>query len=249
MKRIQELPAFERAIIELLTVSEQGLPFRLLLEIIHEFVKGMDDLHPDVLQQTLKKLVDLDMIELREQDGERIVELAHLWYREVFLPNLKEYRRKQYHHCLGISLERYHIHNIPRVVETLSYHFEQAQSYGKAYAYLWQSANKLRQRSLFEKSREYLDRAIAVEPKARAHLALYEANEKLANIYLSHSYLSHQLNDTNSATEKAHLADQIACEQHNTPLLAKVATEKARQARDLCTSGSRPSNQTGSSLC
>ena len=50
---------------------------------------------------------------------------------------------------------------------------------------------------------------------------------------MSHSYLSHQLNDTNSATEKAHLADQIACEQHNTPLLAKVATEKARQARDL----------------
>ena len=46
LKRIQELPAFERAIIELLTVSEQGLPFRLLLEIIHEFVKGMDDLHP-----------------------------------------------------------------------------------------------------------------------------------------------------------------------------------------------------------
>ena len=41
------------------------------------------------------------------------------------------------------------------------------------------------------------------------------------------------MNDTNSATEKAHLADQIACEQHNTPLLAKVATEKARQARDL----------------
>ena len=35
------------------------------------------------------ELVDLDMIELREQDGERIVELAHLWYREVFLPNLR----------------------------------------------------------------------------------------------------------------------------------------------------------------
>ena len=28
-----------------------------------------------------------------------------------------------------------------------------------------------------KKSREYLDRADAVEPKARAHLALYEANE------------------------------------------------------------------------
>lgn len=233
LTRIQNLPPFERAIIELLTVSEQGLPFRLLLDIIHEFVKGMEDLHPKILEQTLEQLVLLDMIELREQDGERIVEIAHLWYREIFLPNLKEYRRKQYHHCLGVSLERYHIHNIPRVVETLSYHFEHAQSYGKAYAYLWQSANKLRQRSLFEKAREYLDRAIAVEPKARAHLALYEANEKLANIYLSHSYLSHQLNDTENATEKAHLADQIACEQHNTPLIARVATEKARQARDL----------------
>jgi len=233
LERIQNLPPFERAIIELLTVSEQGIPFRLLLEIIHEFVKGMERLHPSMLQQTLERLVRLDMVELREQDGEQLVEIAHLWYREIFLPNLKEFRRKQYHHCLGVSLERHHIHNIPRVVETLSYHFEQAQSYGKAYAYLWQSANKLRQRSLFEKAREYLDRAIVIEPKARAHLALYEANEKLADIYLSHSYLSHQLNDTTRATEMAHLADQIACEQHNPSLLAKVATEKARQARDL----------------
>ena len=119
------------------------------------------------------------MIELREQDGERVVEIAHLWYREIFLPNLKEERRKLYHRFLGISLERYHIHNIPRVVETLSYHFEYAELYGKAYAYLCQSANKLRQRSLFEKAREYLDRAITVESKARAHLALYKANENL----------------------------------------------------------------------
>ena len=62
LTRIQNLPPFERAIIELLTVSEQGLPFRLLLEIIHEFVKGMEDLHPQVLQQTLEQLVQLDMI-------------------------------------------------------------------------------------------------------------------------------------------------------------------------------------------
>ena len=128
------------------------------------------------------------------------------------------------------------------MVETLSYHFEQAQSYGKGYAYLWQSANKLRQRSLFEKSREYLDRAIAVEPKARAHLALYEANEKLANIYLSHSYLSHQLNDTNSATEKAHLADQIACEQHNTPLLAR-SPRKRHDKQEICMLCKKPTSK------
>ena len=233
LKRIQQLPSFERAIIELLTVSEQGIHFRILLDIIHEFVKGMSDLSPIVLQKTLEKLVRCDMVELREHDGEYIVEIAHLWYREIFLPNLKEHRKQQYHHCLGIALERHHLHNIPRVVETLSYHFEQAQSYGKAYAYLWQSATKLRQRSLFSKAREYLERAIAVEPKARSHLALYEANEKLAEIYLTHSFLSHQLNDSAQSIEKANWADQIAGEQQNAPLLARVATEKARQARDL----------------
>ena len=56
------------------------------------------------------------MIELREQDGERIVELARLWYRSL-LTNLKEYRRKQYHHCLGFRSNAI-IHNVPRVVET-----------------------------------------------------------------------------------------------------------------------------------
>ncbi len=233
LDRIQKLPPFERAIIEFLTVSEQGIPFRLLLDIIHEFVKGMQNLHPTVLQKTLDRLIELDMVEIREHDGEHIVEIAHLWYREVFLPNLKESRRQRYHHCLGIALERHHLHNIPRVVETLSYHFEHARSYGKAYAYLWQSATKLRQCSLFSKAREYLERAIRIEPKARAHLALYEANEKLAEIYLSHSFLSHQLNDSINAIEKANLADQIAGEQHNVVLLARVATEKARQARDL----------------
>lgn len=233
LHRIHKLPPFERAIIELLTVSEQGLPIKLLLEIIHQFVKGMADLTSQKLNHSLQRLVDLDMVQIIEEDGVRIVEIAHLWYQEIFLPKLKDSRRIQYHKCLGLSLERYHIHNINRVVETLSYHFEQAQLYGQAYAYLWQASNKLRQRSLFTQAREYLNRAIAIEPYARTNLALYEANEKLAEILLAHSFLSHQLNDSLNAIEKANWADRIAGEQHNQTLLAKVATEKARQARDL----------------
>ena len=68
---------------------------------------------------------------------------------------------------------------------------------------------------------------------ARTHLALYEADQKLAEVFLTHSFLSHQLNDAEKAQDMATIADQIAGEQHNYPLMAKVATEKARQARDL----------------
>ena len=46
---------FERAIIELLTVSEQGLPFRLLLEIIHD-QEGMK-ISPSSFATNLEQLV------------------------------------------------------------------------------------------------------------------------------------------------------------------------------------------------
>ena len=251
LTRIQNLPPFERAIIELLTVSEQGLPFRLLLEIIHEFVKGMEELHPKVLEQTLERLVHLDMIELREQDGERMVEIAHLWYREIFLPNLKEYRRKQHHHCLGVSLERYHIHKLSRA---LLKHFHTTLNMLNLTAKRMHTYGNLPINSdnvLYLKRRESIWIELSLlNQRLESTSCAVRGNEKLANIYLSHSYLSHQLNDTANANEKAHLADQIACEQHNTTLMAPCSDRKSEaSSRPVFATRSRPSNQAGTPLC
>ncbi len=233
LERFQELPLLERHIIDLLTVSEQGLSFELLLEILNALYPDRKTLELPDLQIAIQHLLEIDLVQHRDVESQIIVEVAHQWYKEIFLPNISAEMLRKHHHCLGVALERQHLHNINRIVETLAYHFEQARSYGKAYAYLWQSACKLRYRSLFYESRSYLDRAYRIEPMAREHIALYEADQKLAEVFLTHSFLSHQLNDTEQAQKMATRADQLAGEQHNYALMAKVATEKARQARDL----------------
>ena len=232
LQRMQNLPDLPKTILEMLTVSEQGLSLALTVEILQSLLQ-MDDISLQSIQKSVDRLTELDLIQTTDNEGIISLEIAHMWYKEILLPTLPQSKLQQYHRCLGLALERQHIQHIHRVVETLAHHFEQAQCHGKAYIYLWQSASKLRYRSMFLNSLEYLERAKKVEPLARAHIALYDADEKLANILLTQSFLSHQLNKTINAQSFANQADQIAGEQHNHALLAKVATEKARQARDL----------------
>ena len=122
--------------------------------------------------------------------------------------------------------------NISSIIETLAYHFEQAGMSGKAYAYLLEAAQNLKSRSMFHEALKYLDRALKIEPKAREHLTLKNADAQLAELLLNYSFVAKSLGNQQLAQEKSNLADQIAGEQKNISLLAKIATEKAYQARE-----------------
>ena len=235
VERIADLADVKKLIIHILSISKRELIDNVLLETVQlfqtEFVQ-IPPIHPLQFHQYIEELSDIDVAQYHEVHGSRQVALIHMWLREIVTSQISLETQKQYHYCLGSILEQYYQQNISRVVENLAYHFEQAEIPGKAYAYLQASARKMRQRSLFHEAIGYLDRSIEVEKIARKNIALYEANEKLAEIFLWYSSFTYNIGEHILAKEKANQADALAGEQQNYALLAKVAIEKAFQARD-----------------
>ena len=74
-------------------------------------------------------------------------------------------------------------HQISEVVEELAFHFERAELAPKAYNYLLRTAERHQNRSLFEESLSFLDRALKMEPSARPLMPLHEADHRLAKLY------------------------------------------------------------------
>ena len=181
------------------------------------------DLDEDTIMDGVDELVDAQIALERGDDEHTRIELSHKRFRDVLLePQGSEaYRRR--HRLLGEYLERLRRKQIGTIVEELAWHFEQAEATSKAYAYLLQTAERHQQRSLFEESVSFLDRALELEPAARTVMPLAEADRRLAELHLSKAQANFQLGRWEEALQSARAADNIASELGDARQMSRIA--------------------------
>ena len=179
---VNTLPHLQRLIIDIFTVDRRELSDKMLLETLR-LLSPPVDIHPFDFQHIIEDLCQKDILQYRDVEGQKLIELAHIWLRDIILTNIPREQKKRYHYVLGKTHELYHQSNISSIIETLAYHFEQAGMSGKAYAYLLEAAQNLKSRSMFHEALKYLDRALKIEPKAREHLTLKMLMPSLLSCY------------------------------------------------------------------
>ena len=225
------LPKPCQSIALLLATARQPLSQTQLIKA-SQFLSNEYRLSSTEVNQSLRILVAKNYISQIEYNNERCCELTYYWLRDLLFEKLTPNEKRYYHDALGKSLEFLFRRSINTVVENLAYHFECSGSHGKAYSYLFQAAKKLKRRSLITESKKYLDLALSIEPFAREHMTLKDAEYRLAELLLERSMVSNILGHTDNAKEQASAAERHAKEIESKPLLSKIAIEKSRQARE-----------------
>jgi tetratricopeptide (TPR) repeat protein len=185
----------------------------------------------DDVMDALDELVDADIVEEHRVGDTEQVELSHGRFRDVLLDLWDPLALRVGHQRLGEALERQHRDRIDQVVEELAYHFEQAGLASKAYAYLVRTATRHLSRSLFEESLVFLDRALSIEPDARAFVMLEVADQQLAEVWLAISQARYQLGQRERAMEATTKAEALARVLRDPRLQSRVALELGVQLR------------------
>ena len=185
------------------------------------------------VMDALDELIEAEIVdEFRSGDTEEF-ELSHVRFRDVLLDGLGSSVLKRRHRRFGEVVERLFRHRPARVVEELAFHFEQAGVPPKAYAYLVRTGLRHLNRSLYEESLGFLERALRMEPQARPFMLLDEADEKLCRTLLALSQAQHHLGNWEAALAAARRAKKIADQLRNSRLLSRVAAELGNQLRGI----------------
>ena len=114
-------------------------------------------------------------------------------------------------HCIiGNALENAFQHNLSAVIEHLAHHYECGENYGKAYPYLIEAADKLKNRTMMNDSMRYLERALSIESVARTQIPILKANKQLARVLLERGRIAFILGNWELAMTKIRSAEQYA---------------------------------------
>jgi tetratricopeptide (TPR) repeat protein len=183
----------------------------------------------DDVMDALDDLVDLGIVREKRVDDLERVELSQTRFRDVLLDVDVAPRHLQ----MGEALERSYRHRISAIVEELAFHFEQAGVAAKAYRYLLLTATRHLNRSLYEESLQFLDRALALEPIARPLMMLDEADRRLAELYVARSQARLSTGAWADALDDIANAESIAAQLDAPRLLSKIETEYGLQLRNL----------------
>jgi tetratricopeptide (TPR) repeat protein/tRNA A-37 threonylcarbamoyl transferase component Bud32 len=185
----------------------------------------------DQLMDALDELVDRQIVEEHRADDRDQVDLSHARFRDVLLEALPPEDKRARHQRMGEALEKFHRGRTAAVVEDLAWHFEQAGLAPKAYAYLFLTAQRHLNRSLFEESLVQLERALRMEPVARPYLLLDDADRRLAELVLARSQARYNLGQIDEAVESTRQAEQIARAVRDPRLQSRIAAELGVQLR------------------
>jgi tetratricopeptide (TPR) repeat protein len=185
----------------------------------------------DRVMAALDELADASIVEEHRTSDAEQVDLAHGRFREVLVQSISEDDLRLGHRRLGEAIERYHRGEIGTVVEELAWHFGHAGLPAKSYWYLLATAQHHLQRSLYQESLEFLDRAVALEPEARASLPLEEADRRLAEVDLAISRARLGLGQLQEAVSATLDAQRLARVVRDPRLESRVATELGTQLR------------------
>ncbi len=179
----------------------------------------------DRTMEALDALVDAGAVTEHRQDDADRIELAHSRFRDILVDPLEPQLLRDRHRRLGEIIERRTRHLPAGAVESLAYHFEQADVPPKAYAYLVRTARKHLQRGLHEEALHFLDRAVLMEPYARPFLILEDADRSLAEVRLARARSLYALGRWHLALADARLARELAEQIADDAQLAEVEAE------------------------
>ncbi|MEL6348857.1 MAG: tetratricopeptide repeat protein, partial [Myxococcota bacterium] len=182
---------------------------------------------------TIDALLDAEVLKERRVGATERFELIHLRLQDVIIEDIPEDVSRALHRQLGVALEQRSRHNVEPIVELLAHHFDQGDVPSKAYSYLVWAAEKLQGQAFTMSALRMLQRAVALEPRARPYMPLVEADKRKTRVLLSQSNVLYHLGRWEEALEVAQQADTYARGLDDDALLARTATELASQARAL----------------
>lgn len=175
-RRLRNVSPQGRKIADLLAVARRELSLGLIADIA---ATGGDE-----LVAALDELIDAGVVRERHVGTEELFDLSHLRLRELLYQELAPRSRAGLHRRVGEALERAGRRQLHLVVDSLAWHFEQGEVPGKAYPYLIRAGQRLLDRSFAREAEAFFERAIAIEPDAREHITLDEADRLLADVLL-----------------------------------------------------------------
>ena len=201
---------------------------RLDLDVLVDFAP----LEEDDIMEALDELVEADIVHEHRTDDLEQVGLSHKRFRDVLIDGLNDDEKRDHHQRLGELLERHYRQNLSEVVEQLTYHFEEARLASKAYAYLCQTAQRHINASSLEPALAFIERALRMEPEARAFMLLNEADERLAQTRRSRAQCLHHLGQWDASFKEIQHAYELAKLTPNIRLQSSIASEMGRHLRD-----------------
>lgn len=217
------LPPHARALAGLLAVARQELTAPLLAE-----ASGLAE--ADVLA-ALDALLDTDLVRERHAETDEYFDLAQNRLRDLLYQEIPAEERRRLHRRIGETLERATRRRPHLVIEALAWHFEQGGVAGKAYPYLVRAGQRLLARSFAGEARACFDRAVAIEPAARDHLTLDDADRLLCDVLLQRAEAHEHLGDWAQMHDDLRRADDLARELGDERLQSRAQAALGKQAR------------------
>jgi len=200
-------------------------------EVALEVLEEALSLPEERLLALLEELLDHHVVRTRVVGLDELYDLAQSRLRDVLVRRADPRRALQLHRRLGSALERLYRHQLSTVLESIAFHFEQGEVPAKAYPYLVQAGRRLQERSFVVESKEFYERALALEPEAREFMPLESADRQLAELRLLRGQTLFHLGDWAEAEAEVGIADALAREIDEDRLRTRTLTELGTLAR------------------
>jgi class 3 adenylate cyclase/tetratricopeptide (TPR) repeat protein len=124
----------------------------------YEILKKVTELKQNI-DQSLKGLVQLDLISSRSLQPELEYMFKHALTQEVVYNGLLKKERKEIHEKIGFVMEQLFQNRLPEFYETLAFHYRQGHSIEKAAEYLIKSGEKSLNRFSLDEAHQYYQQA------------------------------------------------------------------------------------------
>jgi len=224
-KQLRVLSTDALEVARLIGLARQEVNAELLL-----LASGLEEAD---LFASLGELIDAGLLIERRVAGVARFELIHLRLQDVLIESMPVVARRSLHRRLGLSLEQLSRHNVDPIVELLAFHFDEAGSVAKAYAYMVWAAEKLQRQAFTADALRFLDRAVELEPLTREYMTLVDAEKRRTDVLLRRANALYHLGKWDDSVSVAREADRLARGLGDDHLLARTATELACQARAM----------------
>lgn len=175
-RRIDALSEGARLVADVLSVARQEMTLPLLCHAAQ--------LDEAAVLAAMDELIEAGLVRERRVEMEEHFDFVHTRTRDLRYADLPLPMRTVLHRRIGEALERTYRRRLNVVVEALATHFEQGDVPGKAYPYLVRAGQRLLDRGFVAEAEACFDRALAIEPDAREHITLDEADRILCDVLL-----------------------------------------------------------------
>ncbi len=221
--RVAPLDPEARQVALALAVARQEVSLEVLCRVL-----GTE---ASALQPSIDALAEAGIVRIRRVGSEDRLDIRHNGLRDVLLEEADPAGVCDLHRALGAVFERLHRGRLGPVLETVAWHFEQADLPGKACQYLVRSGEHLLSRSFVEEALAAFDRALASEPAARATLVLDDADRNLVRLQLGRARACAHLGRWEEADAETRSAHRLAGELGDARLLGQTWFEMGQMHR------------------